>query len=184
MIDLLVQFGGRVNSVVVGLDPRWKEFPEKWQAAASADRSPQATAVEIFCRFVLRAVADLVPAVKIQCAFFEYLGIPGLEALSRIIAYARKLGLLVIVDAKRGDIGSTSEAYAEAFLAAPEKARMASPRFNRLSVLRGRCLRAIYPDRPAEQKRSLRTRANLQSRCKEISGSARARRFDCLSTRR
>ena len=70
---------------------------------------------------MIDVVAPLVPVVKPQVAFFEQLGPPGLMALQQVILYARRRGLLVIVDAKRNDIGSTAAAYAEAYfgLAAP-----------------------------------------------------------------
>jgi orotidine-5'-phosphate decarboxylase len=69
-----------------------------------------------FHRVVIDSVFDLVPAVKPQTAFFEQYGIPGLLALADTIEYAREKGLLVIVDGKRNDVGSTAEAYARAFL--------------------------------------------------------------------
>jgi orotidine-5'-phosphate decarboxylase len=69
-----------------------------------------------FCRGVIDVVAPLVPAVKPQAAFFEELGPPGMVALGEVVRYAREKGLLVIVDGKRNDIGSTAEAYARGFL--------------------------------------------------------------------
>ena len=68
-------------------------------------------------REVLHATHDLIACVKPQSAFFEALGVPGLIALAQVIADARALEVPVILDAKRGDIGSTAEAYAEAYLA-------------------------------------------------------------------
>jgi len=61
-------------------------------------------------------VARLVPAVKPQAAFFEQLGPPGMAALHEVVQYARQAGVLVILDGKRNDIGSTAEAYAEGYL--------------------------------------------------------------------
>jgi orotidine-5'-phosphate decarboxylase len=85
-----------------------------------ADRasSPQETAIayEKFCREVIDVVAPLVPAVKPQAAFFEQLGPAGMVAMERVVRYAQELGLLVIIDAKRNDIGSTAAAYAQGFL--------------------------------------------------------------------
>lgn len=72
--------------------------------------------IATFHRLVIDSVFDLVPAVKPQTAFFEQYGIPGLLALADTIEYARERGLLVIVDGKRNDIGSTAEAYARAYL--------------------------------------------------------------------
>jgi orotidine-5'-phosphate decarboxylase len=69
-----------------------------------------------FCCEIVEACADQVVAVKFQLAFFEARGIDGMRALAETIALARRLGLPIIADGKRGDIGSTSAAYAEAFL--------------------------------------------------------------------
>ena len=69
-----------------------------------------------FCREVVDVVAPLVPAVKPQAAFFEQLGPPGMAALADVIDYARRQGLLVILDGKRNDIGSTATAYAQGYL--------------------------------------------------------------------
>jgi len=68
---------------------------------------------------VLRSCAELVACVKPQLAFYEALGLPGMELLEEVCAVARSLGLPVILDAKRGDIGSTAAAYAAAWLAGP-----------------------------------------------------------------
>jgi orotidine-5'-phosphate decarboxylase len=68
-----------------------------------------------FCRGVIDVVAPLVAVVKPQVAFFEELGPPGMAALAEVIDYARRQGLMVIVDAKRNDIGSTAQAYASAY---------------------------------------------------------------------
>ncbi|HZZ28240.1 MAG TPA: orotidine-5'-phosphate decarboxylase [Pirellulales bacterium] len=105
--------------VVVGLDPRWQSLPESLRqpSALHGENEPvqQAAAFAEFCRRVIDVVAPLVPAVKPQVAFFEQLGPPGLMSLAQVIAHARKRELLVIVDAKRSDIGSTAAAYASAY---------------------------------------------------------------------
>lgn len=108
------------NAVVVGLDPRYADLPEELLARYHADGDPltvKANAFEEFCRRIIDVVAPLVPAVKPQAAFFEELGPAGCWALGRVIQHARRAGLIVICDAKRGDIGSTAEAYARGFLA-------------------------------------------------------------------
>ncbi len=101
---------------IVGLDPRLESLPEALQKSCS-DGNPVAIAAVYsqFCREVIDVVAPLVPAVKPQVAFFEQLGPSGFAALAEVIAHARRRGLLVIVDAKRNDIGSTAEAYAAAY---------------------------------------------------------------------
>ena len=72
-----------------------------------------------FCKDVIDVVAPLVPIVKPQLAYFEALGPHGTTALAEVIAYAHKKELLVLADGKRGDIGSTAEAYAAGWLAGP-----------------------------------------------------------------
>src|SRR5690606_20770824 len=79
-------------------------------------RAALAVAASAFCRGVIEVTADLVPACKPQVAFFEALGAPGVAALEEVVAAARAAGMLVILDAKRNDIGSTAEAYAQATL--------------------------------------------------------------------
>jgi orotidine-5'-phosphate decarboxylase len=72
-----------------------------------------------FCKGVIDVVAPLVPIVKPQVACFEALGPHGMAALAEVIAYAHAAGVLVLADGKRGDIGSTAEAYAAGWLAGP-----------------------------------------------------------------
>lgn len=107
--------------VLVGLDPRLDWIPPDVLRNARdlhSDPGAQAAAAfEEFCIRIIDVVADLVPAVKPQAAFFEELGSDGCLALARVIRYARQAGLIVICDAKRGDIGTTAEAYARAYLA-------------------------------------------------------------------
>jgi orotidine-5'-phosphate decarboxylase len=110
------------SPVVVGLDPHPGLFPPALRdAATSRDRVAAAAAVEAFCAELLEAVADLVAIVKPQIAFFERLGPPGWSALEATVARAQKLQLLVLADAKRGDIGSTADAYAQYFFGAAEE---------------------------------------------------------------
>ncbi len=101
---------------LVGLDPRWEQLPASLTTGNAADWSVRAAAYEKFCREVIDVVAPLVPAVKPQAAFFEECGPAGMVALGSVITYAREKGLLVILDGKRNDIGSTAEAYARGYL--------------------------------------------------------------------
>ena len=103
------------SHLVVGLDPDLRELPPELLDGVS-DLAGAADAVEAFARGVVDGVAELVPAVKPQSAFFEALGSAGVAALERVEAHARAAGLLVIEDAKRGDIGNTMAAYAAAAL--------------------------------------------------------------------
>jgi orotidine-5'-phosphate decarboxylase len=106
----------RGNAVCVGLDPRWDQLP--WPITTGREEAPngKAEAYLDFCCGVIDVVAPLVPVVKPQAAFFEELGPPGMTALAEVIRYAQEHGLLVILDAKRNDIGSTAEAYARGML--------------------------------------------------------------------
>lgn len=103
----------------VGLDPRRESLPPILGAAATHDPAAIAAAFAHFCREVIDVVAPLVPIVKPQLACFEAVGPHGMTALADVIAHARSKGLLVLADGKRGDIGSTAEAYAEGWLAGP-----------------------------------------------------------------
>lgn len=104
------------NAVVVGLDPQYALLPEPLARGPAADWQLQAEAFQSFCCGVIDVVAELVPAVKPQAAFFEQLGPAGMLALAEVIGYARQRGLIVIVDGKRNDIGSTATAYAAGYL--------------------------------------------------------------------
>lgn len=105
------------NPVLVGLDPRWANLPEAVKPAGGViGPAGVAAAYRDFCRGVIDVVADLVPAVKPQAAFFEQVGPAGMQTLADVVAYARERDLLVILDGKRNDIGSTAKAYADAYL--------------------------------------------------------------------
>jgi orotidine-5'-phosphate decarboxylase len=106
----------RRSQLVVGLDPRVDLLPVELGGEAVLGRAPAAAAVARFCKGIVDAVAPYAVAVKPQLAFFEALGADGWIALEETCAYARQAGLLVIADAKRGDIGPTARAYASAFL--------------------------------------------------------------------
>jgi len=114
--DLALDAVEKKNSVVVvGLDPVPERFPP---VAQPTDATPKTVAASIaaFCCNIIEATLDSAIAVKPQIAFFERWGPPGLEALAEVVACAAAKALLVILDAKRGDIGSTAEAYAAAYL--------------------------------------------------------------------
>lgn len=108
------------NPTVMGLDPKLEYIPEalRFQAAKVSGNAFQAAAESIVAyNFALiDAVADIIPAVKPQLAYYEWIGAEGLRAFDLTCRYAREKGLLVIADGKRNDIGSTAEAYSGAFL--------------------------------------------------------------------
>lgn len=97
------------NSIaVLGVDPQLD--------TAEKPGVPPATTLARFCCDIVEACAPAIAAIKPQLAFFEARGVEGLRALVEVLRTARRLELITIADAKRGDIGSTSAAYAEAFL--------------------------------------------------------------------
>lgn len=102
--------------IVVGLDPTMKLVPEHIRQKAFAEYGETlkgaVEAILSFNRGIVDAVCDLVPAVKPQIAMYEQFGLEGMIAFQKTVAYCREKGLVVIGDIKRGDIGSTSEAYA------------------------------------------------------------------------
>ncbi len=104
------------NPVCVGIDPRPEDLPGGFLDRFPGDRAGVAQALEAFGREVVEVVAPLVPAVKFQAAFYEAYGPEGVSALHATSEYARSAGLIVIMDGKRNDIGSTAEAYARAYL--------------------------------------------------------------------
>lgn len=117
MINKLV---GRIRQtgapIVVGLDPMMKFIPEQIQERAFAEYGETlegaAEAIWQYNKGIVDAIYDLVPAVKPQIAMYEQFGIPGMMAFKKTVDYCKEKGLVVIGDVKRGDIGSTSEAYA------------------------------------------------------------------------
>jgi orotidine-5'-phosphate decarboxylase len=103
--------------VLVGLDPRYEQLPAPLTRGMEDDSpNSRAAAYFRFCVEIIDVVAPLVAAVKPQMAFFEELGPPGMASLAGVVNYARERGLLVLLDGKRNDIGSTAEAYACGYL--------------------------------------------------------------------
>ena len=102
--------------IVVGLDPILSYVPEQVQKKAFAEYGETlegaAEAIWQFNKEIVDKTYDLIPAVKPQIAMYEQFGIPGLQAFKKTVDYCKEKGLVVIGDIKRGDIGSTSAAYA------------------------------------------------------------------------
>jgi orotidine-5'-phosphate decarboxylase len=108
--DRVVEAQRRKNSIaILGIDP---------QLDSKEPGVPAGFTLERFCCEIVEACAASVIAIKPQLAFFEARGIEGMRALVAVVKLAKRLGLLTIADAKRGDIGPTSAAYAAAFLGA------------------------------------------------------------------
>ena len=117
LIEKIIATG---NPTVMGLDPRLDYAPESIRKEAleihGNTLEGASEALFLFNKALIDAVSDIIPAVKPQVAFYEMYGWQGLRCLARTISYAKEKGMFVIVDAKRGDIGSTMEAYADAWL--------------------------------------------------------------------
>lgn len=121
LIDKIIE---KNNPTVAGLDPKLDYIPEE-MLKASFDKFGEtfegaADAIFNFNKELIDALYDIVPAVKPQCAYYEMYGIEGIKCLKKTIDYSKQKGLYVILDAKRGDIGATSEAYANAYLGKTE----------------------------------------------------------------
>lgn len=121
MIDRLIKAIDEKNApVVAGLDPTLELIPDSVREAAfkkcGETLEGAAEAILQFNKRIIDRIYDIVPAVKPQIAMYERFGLPGLAAYKATVDYAHEKGLIVIGDIKRGDIGSTSEAYAEAHL--------------------------------------------------------------------
>jgi len=110
------------NPCLVGLDPHPDLVPDEFSALrdSGATRAERAGAAADFLCRTIELVADRVPAVKPQSAMFEVYGADGAVAWERVVRTARRAGLLVIGDVKRGDIGSTAAFYGRAFLEAED----------------------------------------------------------------
>ena len=110
--------------VCVGLDTAFEYVPQGFLPAAAGESalSYAARCITAFNREVIDAVADIVPSVKVQAAYYEMYGVPGMQAFADTLRMARDKGLITIADVKRNDIGSTASAYAAAYLSGIEAA--------------------------------------------------------------
>jgi orotidine-5'-phosphate decarboxylase len=105
------------SPTVLGLDTRFDYLPSGLARRYPDDEAGRAEAVYEFNRSLLGALPGIVPCVKIQAAYYEMMGCEGMLCLRKTADEARRLGYVVIIDAKRGDIGATAEAYSAAYLA-------------------------------------------------------------------
>ncbi|MBN1322305.1 MAG: orotidine-5'-phosphate decarboxylase [Thermoleophilia bacterium] len=118
---LLQAIEAKRSHVVVGLDPDYERIPPDIREAHprqayGSEGEMKAACFEVFLAGLLDCLADDAVAVKPQIAYFEALGAPGYALYERVVGLAQEKGYLVIADVKRGDIGSTAEAYARAHL--------------------------------------------------------------------
>ncbi len=127
---LMDAIDAKKSCVVVGLDPRLELLPQALRPAGEISAEEAARTYLEFGKRVIDAVAPHCVAVKPQSAFYEVWGAEGVRCYHETMAYAREKGLIVIADVKRGDIGSTAAAYAEAHLArSPADAVTVNPYF-------------------------------------------------------
>jgi len=117
---LITQIQQKRTPCIVGLDPALERMPDRWLEkqgiTAKSSLADCAEAIYQYNLMVLDAIADLVPAVKPQSAYYELFGSAGIIALEKTIQAARDRDLLVVLDVKRGDIASTATAYAKSYL--------------------------------------------------------------------
>ena len=122
------------NPTVAGLDARVEHVPpsilKKHMDRHGQTLEAAAGAVLEFDKGLIDALADVVPAVKPQSAYFEMLGWRGMKALEEVVAYAKEKDLFVIADVKRGDIGTTAAAYSQAWLGATQVGDDSCPVFD------------------------------------------------------
>ncbi len=109
---LLAAIDEKDSPVCVGLDPVFERLPDELRDDDVVGVE-QTGMINLFCMEVIRIVAPIVPAVKIQSAYFEAYGSVGVDLYFELVEFARDFGLIVIGDVKRSDIGSTAEAYAD-----------------------------------------------------------------------
>ena len=121
IMDKLIEKIKEKNSpIVMGIDPRYDMIPEFIKSQFPKDLEGFAKASTVFAKRLIDGVYDIIPAIKPQLAYFEMMGPKGLEAFKEIVDYGKSKGLIVIADAKRGDIGTTSQGYANTFLGETE----------------------------------------------------------------
>lgn len=117
MIDRIIE---KHNPTVAGLDTRVEYLPEEFIAelgiGAIDIMEKAAQAILAYNKRLIKALCDIVPAVKVQIAYYEMYGVAGMKAFEETLKAAHEAGMSVMVDAKRNDIGATAEAYATSYL--------------------------------------------------------------------
>ena len=117
MMDNLIKKIKEKNSpIVMGIDPRYEMIPDTIKSKYQKNMEGFAKSAIEFAKKLIDATYDIIPAIKPQLAYFEMMGPDGLKAFKEIVDYAKSKDLIVIADAKRGDIGTTSQGYANTFL--------------------------------------------------------------------
>lgn len=104
------------NATVIGIDPNYENIPKCIKSKYDESMSGVAQAILEFNKTLVDATYDIIPAVKINIAFYEMYGLEGMKTFEKTCNYAKEKGMIVIADIKRGDIGTTARAYSNAFL--------------------------------------------------------------------
>ena len=116
-IDILIEKIKQTNNpTVMGLDPRYEMIPEYIRKKYDETLEGVSKAIIEFNKKLIDATYDIIPAVKPQIAFYEMYGLEGMKAFEETCKYAKEKGMIVIADIKRSDIGTTAQAYSNAFL--------------------------------------------------------------------
>lgn len=113
LIDKIKQMN---NPTVMGLDPRYDMIPECITKKYEKDLNGVCQAILEFNQTLIDATCDIIPAVKPNIAFYEMFGVEGIKVFEATCKYAKQKGMIIIADCKRGDIGSTAQAYSNAFV--------------------------------------------------------------------
>ena len=114
--DLIEKIKETGNPTVMGLDPRYDMIPEIVRNKYSNNLEGIAESILEYNKELIDNTYDIIPAIKPQLAFYEMFGLEGMKAFKETCKYAKEKGMLVIADAKRGDIGSTAKGYSNAYL--------------------------------------------------------------------
>ena len=117
LIDKLIEKIKEYNNpTVIGLDPRYEMLPNCIKEKYTKDDKSICEGIIEYNKAIIDEIYDIIPAVKPQLAFYEMFGIEGIKAFKETCKYAKEKGMIVIADAKRGDIGSTAAGYSSAYL--------------------------------------------------------------------
>lgn len=117
IIDVLIDKIKETNNpTVIGVDTRYDMVPDCVKKKYPTDLKGMCDAMLEYSKTLIDETYDIIPAVKLQSAYFEMYGVEGIKVLKTMINYCREKGMIVMVDAKRGDIGSTSKGYSNAYL--------------------------------------------------------------------
>jgi orotidine-5'-phosphate decarboxylase len=148
--QLITQIKQKHTPCIVGLDPALKRMPDRWLKEQGINQQSSladcAEAIYQYNLLVLDAIADLVPAVKPQSAYYELFGSAGIVALEKTVQAARDRDLLVVLDVKRGDIASTATAYAQSYLPSEPKRLLEADAITIVPYLGQDCLEPFFTE--------------------------------------